>query len=128
MRRNPYRLLGIFFGAGREEANIAFVRRTRALRRGAAEGDPADLTWALNQIDEAKGDPADHMDIYRVPAVPAALDEQGPGVFHPEPERMRAVKGGDVAAAVEELRERAAVDWLTHLVALRASHADPPAP
>ncbi|MFJ3305050.1 hypothetical protein ACIPSA_18385 [Streptomyces sp. NPDC086549] len=127
MRRNPYLVLGVLFGAGREEANIAFVRRTRALRRGLAQGDPTDLTWALNRIDEAGGDPADRMDVFRVPALPEAFEGGGPGVFEPGPEPL-AARPGDRRRALGELREQAAVDWVKHLVSLHASRTGPLVP
>ncbi|MGW3283132.1 hypothetical protein ACWDR3_00640 [Streptomyces sp. NPDC001002] len=127
MKRNPYLVLGVFYGAGRDEANIAFVRRTRALRRGLTQGDPTDLTWALNQIDEAKSDPASRMDVFRVPAFPEAFEGSGPGVFEPGPEQL-AARPGDMAGALEELRARAAVEWVKHLVALRRAGTEPIVP
>ena len=50
--RNPYIILGIPFGSSREQANIAFARRARPLRRKGPEArtQMTDLTWALNRL------------------------------------------------------------------------------
>ena len=81
--RNPYVILGVPFGATREQANAAFARRARPLRRlGAAGRDRmTDLTWALNQIDEAIREPGTALWLYRIPVDPAVLAPSGPGEF-----------------------------------------------
>ena len=88
--RNPYVLLGLPYGASREQANVAFARRARALRRLGAEGKAqlTELTWALNQIDEAISDPDKELDVYRIPADPDAFEPKAVGLFNPPPERM----------------------------------------
>lgn len=90
MERNPYLILGLPFGASRDEANVAFARRGRVLRRqgDAGKAELMELTWALNQIDEALADPDSAIDIYRIPADPNAFDPEGRGLFTPPPERM----------------------------------------
>jgi hypothetical protein len=126
MERNPYLILGIPFGASREEANIAFARRSRALRRAGGRGGEAmtDLTWALNQIDEAVADPGAALGLYRIPADPAVFDG-GTGVLAPPPEHL-AGRGGDREAEFVRLHAAAAHDYLRYLVAARASRLDLP--
>src|ERR1700727_1939597 len=72
MNRNPYVILGIPFGSSRARANVAFARKARSLRRAGAAGHDAltDLTWALQQIDEAIRNPAAALELYRIPANP----------------------------------------------------------
>ena len=84
-RENPYLVLGLPFGASREEAQQAFVRRTKALR--AQRNGPAltALTRALQQLDAVQGPPESHLTPYRIPADPTALHGDGPGVFDPPP-------------------------------------------
>jgi hypothetical protein len=128
-QRNAYVLLGLPFGASREEANVAFARKARALRRAGPEGHEqlTDLTWALNQIDEALANPAAAMHIYRIPADPDAFTASGAGLFAPSPESLPA-QPGDRAAAYAEVRAVAAHDYLRHLVGLRAQVTGLPNP
>lgn len=123
MERNPYLILGLEFGASREEANIAFARRSKGMHRDPSKVDLlTDLTWALNQIDEAEGDPEHRIDLYRVPAVETG---EGSGVLRPPPLRPPA-RGGDREAAYRWLRQAAAHEYLRHLVAARAKLLAPP--
>jgi len=127
VERNQYVILGIDFGASRPEANSAFVRRARAVRRGTADGDLTDLTWALNRIDEADRDPALDLGVYRVPADPGVFVPGGAGLLRPGPEKL-AARGGDREAALAALCEQAALEHLRSLVLLRGSRMDPPNP
>lgn len=87
--RNPYILLGLPFGASRDVASRAFAQRARGLRRQANGTEHlTELTWALNQIQEAVKDPRTALHIYRVPADPGALEPDQPGVLRPGPIRM----------------------------------------
>lgn len=85
-RRNPYVVLGVPFGASRDEASAAFARRARGLRR-TPEGAKVlpNLTWALNQIDEVLKKPELALEVYRVPANSAAMMPEGSGVLNPPP-------------------------------------------
>jgi hypothetical protein len=130
MLRNPYLLLGIPFGASREEATAAFVRKARPLRRAGTAGSDrlTDLTWALNQIDEKVQRPQESMDIYRIPGCPDALRPSGAGgLLDPGPETLSA-RPADREAALRELRALAAAEYLESLVRTRASHIDRFAP
>lgn len=127
MERNQYVILGIDFGASRAQANSAFVRRARAVRRGTIDGDLTDLTWALNRIDEADRDPALDLRLYRVPADPGVFAPDGAGVLRPGPERL-AARGGDRDVALAALCEQAALEHLRSLVLLRGSRLDSPNP
>jgi hypothetical protein len=76
-RRNPYLVLGLDFGADARAAQAAFARLTRRLRRGRSGGyGIEDATWALHEIEHAATDPQANLDLYRVPADPAAYDYQ----------------------------------------------------
>jgi hypothetical protein len=87
--RNPYGMLGLPFGAPREAASRAFARKARGLRSQAGGAAVlTELSWALNQIEEAIKDPRTALHIYRVPADPESLDPEQPGVLKPPPERM----------------------------------------
>lgn len=126
MSRNPYVILGIPFGSSRAEANAAFARKARVLRRSGAEGvdQLTDLTWALHQIDEAISHPAAAMELYRIPADPGAFSTGGKGVLRPPPEKL-AARAGDRDAGRADLRRRAAHEYLRHLIAVRASGLRP---
>jgi len=87
--RNPYLILGIPFGATRDEANRAFALRARGLRRDPRREDElVELSWALNQIDEMITDPRKALGIYRIPADPGAFYPDATGVLRPAPERL----------------------------------------
>lgn len=128
-QRNPYVILGVPFGATREQANIAFARAARPLRRlGAAGRDRmTDLTWALNQIDEAIREPEAALWLYRIPADPGLLSPSGTGEFAPAPRRFGR-RTGDSSAAVADLRRAAAQEFLRHLLTLQAGRVRAPHP
>jgi hypothetical protein len=127
--RNPYIILGIPFGSSREDANIAFARKARALRRlgTAGRAQMTDLTWALNQVDEGLRHPEAAMEIYRIPADPDAFTVKGDGVLAPPPEVLPRRSEPD-GTALDELRAAAAVEYLRYLVLLRASQIQVPPP
>jgi hypothetical protein len=127
--RNPYLILGIPFGASRQQANMAYARKARALRRLGEEGRTrlTDLTWALNQVDEALVHPEAAMEVYRIPADPDAFDATGEGVLSPPPERLTP-RGGDRSAAEEELVRAVARELLRELVRVRAGEVVLPPP
>lgn len=128
MDRNPYVILGIPFGATRAEANAAFARKARSLRRDGADLDQmTDLTWALQRIDVAIRDPATAMELYRIPADPEAFQGEGDGVLRPPPERLAAA-GGNPDAALDALRRAAAREYLRHLLMVRAARIALPQP
>jgi hypothetical protein len=124
-RRNPYLILGIPFGAPRDEATRAFLRRTKSLRRLGAAARPlhTDLTWALKEIEERPEPAGAAMSPYRVPGEPGV--ERGTGVFDPPPEVLPA---GAAAADLDAVRADAAHEYLRHLIRLRAQRVGPPAP
>ncbi len=127
MDRNPYVILGIPFGASRAQANLAFATRAKSLRRRGREGidQLTDLTWALQQIDDVIRDPAAAMGCYRIPADPEVFTGAGAGVLRPPPERL-AARPGDRDAALEQLRQAAAGQYLRQLVSIRAAGLTPP--
>jgi hypothetical protein len=129
MNRNPYVMLGIPFGSSREEANTAFARRARPLRRrGAAERDQlTGLTWALNQVDEGIRRPEAAMEIYRIPADPEAFSFEGMGVLRPPPEHLPA-REGDREQALRSLHRTVFHEYLRYLVLVRGTQVADPEP
>jgi hypothetical protein len=124
--RNPYLILGLPFGATREQATVAFARRSKALRTGGGRGDLAELTWALQRIEAAPADPAAVMDVYRLPADPAVFADPGPGVLAPPPVPLGAIVG-DREAALADLARGARLDLLRYLVFVHAGRVEAPA-
>lgn len=92
--RNPYGMLGLPFGASSDQAQRAFARLARGLRRAPGGTERlTDLTWALNQIQEAIKDPRTALDLYRIPADPGSLDPEQPGILKPGPLRLERMTG-----------------------------------
>jgi hypothetical protein len=128
-RRNPYLVLGLPFGASRDEAVRAFARRTKFLRRlgPAGRARHTDLTGALHELETAPPEPATRMAPYRIPADPAVAGLTadglfGPGVFAPPPETL------DEAPDTADLRRSAAFEYLRLVVRARGQRLGPPAP
>ena len=128
-RRNAYLVLGLPFGASRDEATRAFARRTKFLRRlgPASRARHTDLTGALHDIETAPADAATAMAPYRIPADPrtASLTPDGlfgAGVFAPPPETL------DTSPDLSDMRSAAALELLRHLVRERGRDLGPPAP
>lgn len=72
-RRSPYLVLGVRYGADKDEAQKAFARSSRTVRKGeSAEYDMEDLNWALHAVEQRLEDPSASIDDYRLPANPAA--------------------------------------------------------
>lgn len=118
MERNPYVLLGLPFGASRDEATIALARRGKKLRR-APNGAAAltDLTWAHNQIDEVIRDPSLAIGIYRIPADPSVLEPKGQtGLLHPPPEPLER-RTESIAEERDELVLRAGLELIRAMAA-----------
>ncbi len=128
-RRNPYLVLGVPFGASRDEATRAFARHTKFLRRlgPAGRSRHTDLTGALHEIESTRSDPAARMAPYRIPMDPrtAALGPDGlfgGGVFAPPPETLNEVPD------ISDLRGEAAFEYLRQVVQARGRRLGPPAP
>lgn len=87
MKRNPYLLLGVDYGAPPEEARRCFARSARRVRRAGATARTTveDLNWALHEIQSQKGDPRDSVTVFRVPANPDIFAPGGEGMFAPPP-------------------------------------------
>ena len=90
-RRSPYLVLGVPYGAPKDEAARAFARATRRLRRQVdAPHDLEDLNWALHAIEQRVEDPSSSIDDYRMPADPDVYEvAQGAGVLNPQVENYR---------------------------------------
>lgn len=86
-RRSPYLVIGVRFGAHKDEAQKAFARSSRLVRKGeSVEYDMEDLNWALHAIEQRLEDPSASIDDYRLPANPAAYAVQPScGVLRADP-------------------------------------------
>lgn len=72
-RRSPYLVLGVRYAADKHEAQKAFARSSRMVRKGeSVEYDMEDLNWALHAVEQRLEDPSASIDDYRLPANPAA--------------------------------------------------------
>jgi hypothetical protein len=130
--RNPYVLLGIEFGSSREFANVAFAKRARPLKKLAKSSDRAhdllfDLTWALNQIDEAITNPAVTFDFYRVPADASAFSPSGNGLFSP-PMALLERQTNSTASDLSKLTECVLQELLTALCVQYSLNQSLPSP
>jgi hypothetical protein len=83
--RNPYLILGVDFGASREDARRHFAHAARRIRRRDGLWTREDLTWALHEIESLATNPDDTVSIFRVPADPTAFDPVGDGLYRPAP-------------------------------------------
>jgi hypothetical protein len=126
--RNPYLILGLPFGASREEVDRAFERRRGPLQASADEhrDELADLEWAVRRIKEGPDDPSLETLVYRLPSDADAMRADGGGVFAPPPETPPA----DWATTPTGVRVRAAAayEYLRQVLTEQASRAEPPAP
>jgi hypothetical protein len=122
---NPYLILGLPFGASREEAQRAYEQRRAPLRASADEHrrELADLDWAMGRIKSGPFNPWCDMTIFRLPADVDAMRVEGQGIFAPPPEPAPAetARGRGLSAA-------AAHEYLRFLLTDFARRAEPPAP
>jgi hypothetical protein len=127
-RRNPYLILGVPFGASREEAHRAYEHRRAPMRESVEEhrAELADLEWAIQQIDNGPVDPWLDMTTYRLPADAEAMRVEGAGVFVPAPEVLPPDPATTVLGRIR--RAAAAHEYLRYLLAEHAPHAELPPP
>lgn len=96
-RRNPYLVLGVPYGASKDEARSAAARRSKDLRRNpGTRYSIEDVTWALHYVEQVAEDPSSAVTVFRVPAAPGILDAPGSdGLFRapvlPLPRRSSAL-------------------------------------
>ena len=124
-KRSPWVVLGIPFPATKAEANRAFARRSRTLRRNSdLPWTQEDLSWALAQITLAEENPESTIEHFRVPADPGVFERPGPDdLFVPAPEPIARRTEPAAPDALNKACARAAVDALR--VFLSALDADP---
>lgn len=84
-RRSPYLVLGIPFGASKNDAAKGFARATRRLRSMPnSPYDIEDLSWALHAVEQRIEDPSTSIDDYRMPADPDLyVIPHGSGILNP---------------------------------------------
>lgn len=84
-RKSPYLILGVPYGASKNDAARAFARATRRLRRQSdAPYDLEDLNWALHAIEQRIQDPATSIDDFRMPADTSVYQlPGGEGILNP---------------------------------------------
>lgn len=111
-RRNPYVLLGVPFSASADEAQAAFARKARGLRRQPDGAEKLhELTWALNQVTEILRRPELALHVFRIPSDSTVFEASGYGVFNPRPERLERQHNGSEEAwarLLEQVRGEAA--------------------
>jgi hypothetical protein len=125
--RNPYLILGVDFGASSDEARRAFAHAARRIRRSGGVWDVEDLNWALHEVEALESNPADGVDLYRVPADKAVFDPAGEGLFRPAPVPLARRTEADDAAALAATRALAARELDELLLQTLGALATPPA-
>lgn len=113
--RNPYLVLGLPFGAGRNAATSAFARRSREVRAGRLAYSMDDLTWALHQIENLDDDDSALLTWFRVPADPSAFELSGGSSLVPSPEPLARTTTHD-PQAYEHMRALAARELIGRLL------------
>lgn len=115
-KRSPWVVLGIPFPATKAEANRAFARRSRELRKNRElPWDQEDLSWALAAVTLVEESPDATVNHYRVPADPGVFDRPAADdLFVPavrpierrtDPAESAVLDGLCARAAVEEIQE-----------------------
>lgn len=84
-KRNPYLILGIDYGASKDDARRAGARVLRKLKsKPDAPYTTEDVTWALHEVEHVNDDPEAGVDIFRVPASKSSFDlSPSEGLFAP---------------------------------------------
>jgi len=79
-RRNPYVILGVDYGASRDEARRAAGRVLRRVKHAEdSQYSVEDVTWALHQVEQAIEDPGSIISYFRVPADPTVYERRSLG-------------------------------------------------
>jgi len=128
-RRNPYLILGVDFGTHRAQASRHFAQAVRRLK--STTDSPytiEDLTWALSQVEHYEADPAQAVDIFRVPADHAVFSPPGPGLLQPPPIAMDRSTPEDDPEAVASLTRSSAIELLQASLSVAAPITPSPAP
>ena len=122
-RRNPYLVLGLPYGSSPREATRTFARRSREVNEGRFTGYTVeDLTWALNQVEQAAQDTGVDVRIYRVPANPSLFDglpdgdTGGSGFFNPSPVPIGRATDPVGPGEIEALLDEAVTAWVEELL------------
>jgi hypothetical protein len=113
--RNPYLILGVDFAASGGEARRAFAHAARRLRREGGVWEVADLNWALHEVEALEENPADSVDVYRVPADLDVFEPVGYGLFRPEPAALGRRTPSRDSESLQQVR-RAALHELDELM------------
>lgn len=84
-RRNPYLILGLDYGASKDDARRSAARVLRKLRSSPdAPYTTEDVTWALHEVEHVNDDPEAGVNIFRVPASKSSFDlSPSKGLFAP---------------------------------------------
>lgn len=125
-RRNPYVLLGVPFSASADNAQAAFARKARGLRRQPDGAEKLhELTWALNQVTEILRHPELALNVFRIPSDAAAFEATGYGILNPGPERL-ARQHNSSEEAWTSLLDQVRVEMVAGLAATIAGYAELP--
>jgi hypothetical protein len=84
-RRNPYLILGLNYGASKDDARRAAARVLRKLRSTPDSlYTTEDVTWALHEVEHVNDDPEAGVNIFRVPVSKSSFDlSPSEGLFAP---------------------------------------------
>ena len=124
-RRNPSLVLGLDFGASREEARRAFARRIRAVRRDGGRYTTEDLTWALHTVEHATDDAHSSVEWYRVPANRTLLAAPPDGLLFNPPAPVLARRTAPPSEAdLEAIAQRALDEALAALLSTATAPAN----
>ena len=134
-KRSPWVVLGIPFPASKAEANRAFARRSREVRKTAdLPWGQEDLSWALAQITLAEEDPESTVGHFRVPADPGVFERPtADDLFVPAPQPITRRTQPAPPDALDDACARAGVEALRAFLSAFESdliddpYAQPPA-
>lgn len=118
-RRSPYLVLGVPYGASKNEAAKAFARATRRLRQQVDPPfDLEDVNWALHAIEQRVKEPLSSIDDYRMPADPSVYEvPTGDGILNPPVQEYRRRTLETDAAVIDDLHAAILLELAAELAA-----------
>jgi hypothetical protein len=125
-RRNPYFILGLDYGASKDEARRATARVLRRLKTTPdAQYTAADVTWALHEVEQVNDDPDAGVHIFRVPSSPGPIGLPGSeGLFAPAATPEVRSSPPSTEADLERLATAALAELASSLLAEYSSLID----
>lgn len=117
-RRNPYLILGVDYGASKDDARRAAARVLRKLKSASNSPYTAeDVTWALHEVEHVNDDPEAGVTIFRVPASPGLLAmKPSKGIFAPPPRPEPRSSPPSSDEDLQRIASSALVELASHLL------------